>query len=102
MKPQAPYDDFVMDHIRNARNYRTLGEASRESTAFNPLCGDRITLQLSVAGGRIADAAYQCECCGISMASGSMMTDWVKDRSLEEAARFARDLVASVAKRGEP
>jgi nitrogen fixation protein NifU and related proteins len=100
MERQSPYDDFVMDHIRNARNFRTLSDADRDSTGFNPLCGDRVTLQLRVADGRIADAAYQCECCGVSMASASMMTEWVKGRAPAEAGRFARDLVASVTGRG--
>jgi nitrogen fixation NifU-like protein len=92
----APYDDYIMDHIRNARNYRTLADATRDTTGFNPLCGDRITLQLRMEGGRIADAAYQCECCGVSMASSSMMTEWVKGRAPAEALQFARDLVGSV------
>jgi nitrogen fixation NifU-like protein len=96
MRRQAPYDDYIMDHIRNARNYRTLPDANRDTTGFNPLCGDRVTLQLRLAGGRIADAAYQCECCGVSMASASMMTDWVKGRTPAEAGALARDLVAAV------
>src|SRR5690242_10695162 len=97
---QAPYDDYIMDHIRNARNYRTLRDATCDTTAFNPLCGDRVTLQLRVAADRIADAAYQCECCGVSMASSSMMTEWVKGRAPAEALQFARDLVGSVTGRG--
>lgn len=96
MERRAPYDDYIMDHIRHARNYRTLTVANRESTGFNPLCGDRVTLQVRVADGCIADAAYQCECCGVSMASASMMTEWVKGRAPAEAGRFASDLVASV------
>jgi nitrogen fixation NifU-like protein len=99
---QAPYDDYVMDHIRNARNYRTLADASRDSTGFNPLCGDRITLQLRVAAGRVKEAAYQCECCGVSMASASMMTEWVRGRTLAEARRFAGTLATSVGGRADP
>jgi nitrogen fixation NifU-like protein len=96
MTRPAPYDDYIMDHIRNARNYRTLADANRDTTGFNPLCGDRIALQLRVAAGRIADAAYQCECCGVSMASSSMMTEWVKGRTPAEALQFAHNLVGSV------
>lgn len=102
MKRQAPYDDTIMDHIRNARNYRVLTDSSRDSTGINPLCGDRVTLQVRLAGGHIADAAYQCECCGVSMASASMMTDWVKGKSPEEAGEFARALVARVGGRADP
>ena len=95
----APYDDYIMDHIRNARNFRVLGGAKRESTGSNPLCGDRITLQLHVVHGRIEDAAYQCECCGISMASASMMTDWAKGRALGDARPFVRGLIACLTDR---
>ena len=102
MEKRDPYDHYVMDHIRNARNYRTLAGPDREKTGFNPLCGDRIMLQVRVTGGRIAEAAYQCECCGVSMASASMMTDWVRGRSAEEACRFARELVLALEGRAEP
>jgi nitrogen fixation NifU-like protein len=95
---QAPYDDFIMDHIRNARNYRALELVSREATASNPLCGDLLTVRLHVARGRVEDAAFQCECCGISMASASMMTDWVRGRALDEARQFARQLIGRLAR----
>jgi nitrogen fixation NifU-like protein len=90
-----------MDHIKNARNYRVLENADRELPAVNPMCGDRMAVRISIARGCVEDAAFQCECCGISMASASMMTEWVRGRSLEESVRYARDLVARLADRGE-
>jgi nitrogen fixation NifU-like protein len=98
---QTAYDDFVMDHIRNARNYRVLDNADRELPVANPMCGDRMTVQMRMARGRVDEAAFQCESCGISMASASMMTEWLRGRSPEEAARYARDLVARLADCGE-
>jgi nitrogen fixation NifU-like protein len=98
---QTAYDEFVMDHIKNARNYRVLENADRELPAVNPMCGDRMAVQISIARGRVEDAAFQCECCGISMASASMMTEWVRGRSLEEAVRYARDLVERLAGRDD-
>ena len=99
MHRQAPYEDLIMDHIRDARNYRVVADANRESTGSNPLCGDTITVQLHVMRGRVEDAGYQCECCGISMASASMMTEWVKGRAPEEARSFARAFAARLADR---
>jgi nitrogen fixation NifU-like protein len=96
---KTAYDDFLMDHIKNARNYRVLESADRELPVFNPMCGDRMTVQLRIARGRVEEAAFQCECCGISMASASMMTEWVRGRSPEEAASYARDLVARLGDR---
>ncbi|MCC7546359.1 MAG: SUF system NifU family Fe-S cluster assembly protein [Burkholderiales bacterium] len=75
-----------MDHIKNARNYRELPEATRRAEGINPLCGDTFTVYLALDGERIRDAAFQCSCCGISMASASVMTGLVRDRTLEEAA----------------
>jgi len=98
---QEPYDGFIMDHIRNARNYHVLDHANRKVAGFNPLCGDGLTLQLQVACGRIEDAAFQCECCGISMASASMMTDWVKGRTLGEVGRFVEGFAGRLAGRAE-
>ena len=98
---EGPYDDFVMDHIRNARNYRVLDPANREGKGANLLCGDTINMQLHVARGRVEDAAYQCECCGVSMASASMMTEWVMGRTLGEARQFAQGIVARLAGRAD-
>ena len=84
------YDDVIMDHIKNARNYRELPEASRRAEGINPLCGDTFTVFIALEGDRIRDAAFQCACCGISMASASVMTGLVKDRTLQEASDMVR------------
>jgi nitrogen fixation protein NifU and related proteins len=75
---QSLYDEVVMDHIKNVRNYRSLGEASHAANGINPLCGD----------------AFQCECCGISMASASIMTELVTGRSVEQAQGLVHDFTA--------
>ena len=83
------YDDLIMDHIKNARNYRVIENADRRADGSNPLCGDEMTVFLRIDGERILDVAYQCTCCGISMASASIMTGQVMGRNVEEV----RDLV---------
>src|SRR5688572_19258940 len=82
------YDDVILDHIRNARNYRQLPDADRRAEGINPLCGDTFTVLIKVEAGRIRDAAFQCDCCGISMASASVMTGLVRGRTLEESAQL--------------
>src|SRR5690606_4276067 len=52
------YDDVIMDHIKNARNYRELPEATRRAEGINPLCGDTFTVYLALEGERIRDAAF--------------------------------------------
>lgn len=91
-----PYDDLIMEHIKHARNYRVLGDANYMGTGNNPLCGDEIVVYLRIDGGRIADAAFQCTCCGISMASASIMTEMAKGRTAHDAQVLLRDLLAMV------
>ena len=79
------YDDVMMDHIKNARNYRDLKSPSKYAEGVNPLCGDRFSVFVDLHEDHIKDVSFTCECCGISMASASMMTDLLKGKSQEEA-----------------
>ncbi|MGZ8267153.1 MAG: Fe-S cluster assembly sulfur transfer protein SufU [Burkholderiales bacterium] len=93
MPEAALYDDYVMDHIKNARNYRVLEGADRMADGSNPLCGDEMTVYVKMAGERIADIAFQCTCCGISMASASMMTELVKGARASDARQLVHEFV---------
>jgi nitrogen fixation NifU-like protein len=84
------YSDVILDHIRNARNFRELGDANRKAQGLNPLCGDSFTVYARIEGDRVAEASFQCECCGISMASASVMTETIKGRTLGEARSLYR------------
>lgn len=77
MTAEQPYDDLIMDHIRNARNYRVPGRATGKANGLNPMCGDDMTIFVRVEEDVIRDAAFQCSCCGVSMASASIMTETV-------------------------
>ncbi len=102
MATKSPYDDLVMDHIRNARNYRVPDDADRQAYGSNPLCGDEVTVYLRMNAGRLDDAAFQCSCCGISMASASMMTESVTGRSAAEARSRARSMIELIKARADP
>jgi nitrogen fixation protein NifU and related proteins len=85
------YQEVILDHNRRPRNFRTIEPATHRADGHNPLCGDRLSLYVQVADGRIADVAFQGSGCAISKASASMMTDAVKGQSLEAArALFER------------
>ena len=85
----APYDDILMDHIKNARNYRAPPDATHTASGSNPLCGDELTVFLKLKENRLEDIAFQCTCCGISMASASVMTESMAGRSAKEALEAA-------------
>ena len=81
MTESKAYDDLIMDHIKNARNFRALADATHHANGSNPLCGDELTVYIRLGNERIEDAAFQRTCCGISMASASIMTESVRGKS---------------------
>ena len=84
------YSEVILDHIKNARNFHELAGANRKAHGINPLCGDTFDVYAQVEGDRVIDAAFQCECCGISMASASIMTETVKGKTVQEARALYR------------
>ena len=80
------YRDILLDHYRNPRNRGRLGAAaSCSADGANPLCGDQLTLDVTVEDGRIAAIAFDGNGCSISQASASMMTEYVNGRTVAEA-----------------
>ena len=79
------YQEIVMEHNRQPRNFREPAGANRRANGFNPFCGDMVTLFLEVDGDRIADVGFQGSGCAISKASASMLTESVKGKSTPEA-----------------
>ena len=95
------YDDLIMDHIKNARGFRVLDDATHHAEGRNPLCGDEVTVYLTLAGGQIESAAFQCTCCGISMASASIMTESVRGKGCAEVRAWLAEFVAALAAHAE-
>lgn len=95
-----PYDELLMEHIKNARNYRTLDGVCDIANGANALCGDGMTVFVRLENGRIEDVAFQCECCGVSMASASIMTDSVLGATAHEARAQLKSFVAQIAGQG--
>ena len=79
------YQQVILDHNRKPRNFRALPTANRTAEGFNPLCGDQLTLYLTVEDGVIKDAAFQGSGCAISKASASMMTSSVVGKTAADA-----------------
>jgi nitrogen fixation protein NifU and related proteins len=80
------YQDVILDHSKHPRHFGPLPDATNTAEGYNPLCGDRVKVNLIVdADGRIADIKFEGKGCAISQASASMMTDMVVGRTLAEA-----------------
>jgi nitrogen fixation protein NifU and related proteins len=85
------YQEVILDHNRRPHNFRVIEPATAKQEGYNPLCGDRLTLYLTLDGDVIKDAAFQGIGCAISKASASLMTAAVKGKTRAEAdAIFAR------------
>ena len=68
------YQQVILDHNRKPRNFRKIAHANRTAEGYNPLCGDRITVEITVEDGVVKDVAFQGAGCAISKAAASMMT----------------------------
>lgn len=84
-----PYGALVLEHFRRPRNQRVLDRPSASHEAFNPLCGDRVRIEIEVAEGAIRVAAFTANACAICTASASLLTERVTGVSLEGAARIS-------------
>jgi len=80
------YQDIILDHGQRPRNFRTQEKPSHFAHGHNPLCGDKVTVYVSMEGERIKDVSFQGRGCAISQASASLMTEILKGKTLAEAA----------------
>lgn len=79
------YQQIIIDHNRNPRNFKHLDDANRTAHGDNPLCGDKITLYVHLDGEVISDVGFQGSGCAISQASASLMTGAVKGKTTADA-----------------
>ena len=79
------YRDYILEHYRRPHNFGQLDGATTSQEGANPLCGDRITMQLRVRGGVIDGVGFTGRGCAISQASASLLTDEIKGKALDTA-----------------
>jgi nitrogen fixation protein NifU and related proteins len=79
------YQETILEHNKNPRNFREIAGADRQALGNNPLCGDALRVFVDMDGDKIADVSFKGSGCAISKASASMMTQTVKGKTREEA-----------------
>ncbi len=79
------YQEVILEHNKNPRNFREIVDADQYADGKNPLCGDALRVYVAMDGDQIADVAFKGSGCAISKASASMMTQAVKGKTREEA-----------------
>lgn len=82
------YQQVILDHNKNPRNFHEMEDASRKVEGYNPLCGDHYTIFVKIDDGTIAEVSFTGSGCAISKASASVMSSTVKGKSKEEAERL--------------
>ncbi len=88
------YQQIMLDHNKQPRNYGRLENANRDQEGHNPLCGDRLHLYLHVDGERILDIRFEGSGCAISRASASLMTAALKGGTIADAEAYFADFHA--------
>jgi nitrogen fixation protein NifU and related proteins len=83
------YQDVILDHSRHPRHFGVVEGATHKAEGYNPLCGDRVKLSLTLdVTGRVADIKFEGKGCAISQASASLMTDMLMGRSRADAEKL--------------
>jgi nitrogen fixation NifU-like protein len=88
------YSAKVIDHYTNPRNVGEIENADGEGTVGNPACGDVMKLSIKVKDGRIVDAKFKTFGCGAAIATSSMVTEMIKNKTIEEALAISNKTVA--------
>ena len=85
------YRDFILDHYRNPRNAGTLESPDASFEDINPLCGDKIRMDVAVRDGIVTDVKFRGRGCAISQASASLLTEQIKGKSLAEISKIGKE-----------
>jgi nitrogen fixation NifU-like protein len=96
------YREIILEHFRSPRNKGRLDAPDLRGEGVNPLCGDEVALGVALDHDRIVDIRIEGHGCSISQASGSMMTEAVKGKTLAEAETVAHAFKAMMLEDGSP
>jgi nitrogen fixation protein NifU and related proteins len=85
------YTERLLEHYRQPRNKGHLEEPDLAAEEYNPLCGDRVTVEARVEDGRIVEARFDGRGCALCLGAASILTEILQGRRLEELKALGRD-----------
>jgi len=91
----AFYSEVLLDHFRNPRNYGSLPSPDITHEVVNPLCGDRIRIELEITDNRIVAARFVGDGCAISIAAASILTELILDADISQGAVISSEKILS-------
>jgi nitrogen fixation NifU-like protein len=102
MSDAAPYLAVVVEHYRRPHNQRALASPTQVHEGVNPLCGDRVRVELEVRDRMVVDAAFAASACAIATASASLLTDRVRGGAVDDALCLDEESVVAALGAGVP
>ena len=87
------YREIIIDHAQHPHNHGSIPDADVSYEDSNPLCGDKIRMDLKIENGIVTDVKFSGKGCAISQASASMLTDEIKGKSLDEIRHIDKQTV---------
>ena len=91
------YQEIILEHGKNPRNFGKTHEFNKDAKGHNPLCGDNVHVYLKLNGQKIVeDVSFEGSGCAISIASASIMTDLIKGKNEHEAKVIVEDFLGMI------
>jgi len=87
------YKETIIDHYQNPRNFGKLKQAQHSISLNNPLCGDKITLYVNFQENKLKEISFQAKGCAISIASASLLIEYVKGKTKEQLRKLNQDFI---------
>jgi len=84
------YQEVILDHAENPRNTGNIQNPTNSVIVYNPLCGDKIKMDVLMKKDKVVDVRFQGKGCAISKAASSLLTEWVKGKTKEELKNMTK------------
>jgi nitrogen fixation NifU-like protein len=81
----------IIEIWKNAPNRKEMKDADLVAEGANPICGDKVKVFLKIKGGKVTDASFTGEGCAISIASASLLADYIKGKKIEEIGKLGKE-----------
>lgn len=92
------YQEIILDHYKNPRNFGRLKNYNKKTLISNPFCGDKIEMTISFTGNKVKDIKFKGVGCAISQASASMLTDYAKNKKKNQLMKLDKKIVLKMLK----
>ncbi|KKQ24249.1 MAG: Nitrogen fixation protein NifU [Candidatus Roizmanbacteria bacterium GW2011_GWC2_37_13] len=87
------YSELILDHYQHPRNFGKIDRPTKTAKVSNPLCGDEVELCVKIAKGKVVEAKFKGKGCAISIASSSMLTQYIKNKSELELKNLDKEFM---------